>query len=148
MTDEHDPFAGLGNGRMPVREPQRGWRSENGRTGFWVSAGIGALVICAAWLQYGLAGLEEMTDMEEPSGSPSRILMLFGTVPLTVVHGLVVVVLVSMGARFHTRRAVGVALAISAVAVASAVGVVLGQLLFAGCLFAMSAQQTCPAFVP
>lgn len=148
MTVQDDPFAGLGDGGPRVREPARGWRSENGRAGFWIVAGIGVLVLCAAWFQYGLAGLDEMTDMDPPSGPETTTLRLLGVIPVIFVHALLLLVLISIGARFHTRRGVGVLLAVSAVAIASAVGIVLNQLLTGGCLFAMSAYQMCPAYVP
>jgi hypothetical protein len=148
MTVDDDPFAALGDGGPRVREPARGWRSENGRAGFWIVAGIGVLVLCAAWFMYGLAGLNEMTDMEPPSGPVTTTLLYLGVIPIVFVHALLLLVLILIGAMSHTRRAIGVLLAVSAVAVASIVGIVLNQLLTEGCLFAMSAYQMCPAYVP
>jgi hypothetical protein len=148
MTEHDDPFAGLGDGGPRIREPARGWHSQTGRTAFWVVAGIGVLVLCAAWFQYGLAGLDEMTDMKAPSGSDAITLLLLGAVPVTITHAVLALVLISIGARFHTRQIVGVLLAICAIAIASVAGIVLNQLLTEGCLFAMSASQVCPAFVP
>lgn len=148
MAVSDDPFVGLGDGGPRVRGPVGGWRSAGGRVAFWVVAAIGVPVLGAAWFWYGLAGLNEMTDMEPPSGPPASTMMLFGVVPVAVIHALLLFVLISIGVTFHTRRGIGILLAVSVVALASGAGIAVNQLLTAGCLFAMSAQQMCPAYVP
>ena len=143
-----DPFEGLGDGGPRMREPIRGWLSEVGRTAFWTVASLGVLVLCAAWFMYGLAGLDEMTDSYSAVARESSTLLLLGVIPVIVVHALLLIVLVSIGVRYHRPRSGGVLLALCSVAIASGVGIAVNELLTAGCLFAMSAQQTCPAFVP
>jgi hypothetical protein len=149
MTVPDDPFAGLGSGGPRVREPARGWRSENGRAAFWVvAAPLGIPLLCVAWFWYALAGLNEMTDMEPPSGPPPSTLLAFGGGPVITIHALLLLVLISIGATYHSRKGIGVLLAVSAVALASGVGIVVNQLLTEGCLFAMSVDQLCPPYVP
>ena len=78
----------------------------------------------------------------------SSTLMLLGVIPVIVVHALLLLVLVSIGVRYYRRRRIGVLLALGSVAFASGVAIAVNELLTAGCLFAMSAQQMCPAYVP
>jgi hypothetical protein len=75
-------------------------------------------------------------------------LLYFGVIPTIFIHALLLLVLISIGARSHSRPGVGVLLAVLAVALASGVGIVVNELLAGGCLFAMSAYQTCPPYVP
>ena len=146
MTVSDDPSGG-----PRVRGPISGWRSQGGRAAFWVvAAAIGVPVLCVAWFWYGFAFLEEMTDSDPGPGSSSGIGlgMLLGGIPVIVVHALLLLVLVLIGATYHSRRWVGILLAVCAVALGSGIGIALSQLLWGGCLFAMSAEQTCPAYVP
>ena len=151
MTVSDDPFVGLGGGGPRVRQPIRGWRSENGRAAFWVVAAIGVPVLCVAWFWYGLAYQEEMTDNDPGPGSSTTGIglgMSLGGIPVIFVHGLLLLILALIGATYHTRRLTGILLAVFAVALGSGVGIAVNQLLWAGCLFAMSAEQACPAYLP
>ena len=137
-----------GDGSPRASEPVRGWRSEKAGVGFWVLAVIGVPVLCFAWFWYGLAGLEEMTDMESPSGAQTSTLVSLGAIPVIFIHGVLLLLLIWIGVTFHRRMGVGVLLAFGAVALASGVGIAVNQALTAGCLFAMSAEQMCPVYVP
>lgn len=125
-----------------------GWRSAGGRAAFWSVAIAGVLVLCAAWAWYGLAYSEEMTDSAGGPTTGAGIGMSLGTVPVIAVHGLLLLVLALIGAMSHVRPWVGLLLAVFVVAVESGVGIAVNQVLWAGCLFAMSADQLCPAYIP
>ncbi len=118
---------------------------------FWVLASFGLLALCAAWFWYGLAFSEEMTEQGKSlaaGSSGAGTGLLLGVPPLVFVHLAVLIPLLVIGAKYHSRPDRGVVLALIVVAVAGAVGIVLGQVLWGGCLFAMSAGSVCPSFVP
>jgi len=145
MSDTDDPFAGLGgDGSAPAPEPSTGWRSDRARAAFWVVAGSGALVFCLAWFWYGLAFNEEMTEQCKSlaaGSSESGLGLLLGGVPLVFVHIVFLVSLLSVGTKYHAQRARGAVLALVAIAVASAIGIGVNELVWTGDLFAMSAEH-------
>ena len=152
MSPSDDSLARLDAGGQggAVREPGRGWRSVGGRAAFWTVAGIGPLVLCVAWFLYGFAYFEEMTEAGKAvaAGSSSAGTgMLLGGIPLIVAHGLLLLTLLLIGASNHWRRTVAVLQALIAVAVASAVGIAVNQLLWEGRLFTMYAGAP-EVFVP
>ena len=143
MTETDDPFAGLGDGRARVREPIRGWRSPEGRSAFWSVAVIGTVILCVAWFWYGLAFHEEWSDQGKAVSAGTTMAgfgFWGGGVPLVFAHLLLLTPLLLIGAKSHSRRAAGIAQALAAVAVASAVGIAVNQWLFAGMLFTMYAD--------
>ena len=148
MTDPRDPAVRVGG--TPSGSVPR-WRSESGRAGFWIVAALCVPVLCVAWFWYGLAYQNEMTDMDPPPGSRTAgvsLGMSIGTIPVLFVHGLLLLTLALIGGMSHARRWYGILLAVFWVGLGSAIGIVVNQLLWAGCLFAMSADQLCPAYVP
>lgn len=145
MSDHDDPFAGLdGAGSGPVREPRIGWRSDAARAAFWIVAGGGAVLLCAGWFWYGFAFFEEMTEHCKSlaaGSSETGFGLVVGGIPVALVHILVLVSLLLIGANYHSRRTVGLVLALVAVTVASALGIAANQLLWTGQLFTMSAAH-------
>lgn len=129
------------NPSLPVNG---GWRSDKGRVAFWIVASIGVPVLCLGWFVYGLAFFEEMTEACKSIAadeSPTGIGFLLGGVPLVVAHLVVLVPLLLIGARSHSQRAVGIALAVAAVVVASGLGIAVNELVWTGDLFTMTGNH-------
>ena len=145
MTQSGDPFAGLGagGGSARVRQPPRGWRSYGGRDAFWLVAGFGAVLLCVAWVWYGMAFHEEMTEQGKALSAGTTMAgfgFAFGGIPLIIAHLLVLVPLLAIGLKYHSRRAVGIVQPLAAVGIASVLGITVAQLLWAGMLFTMYAD--------
>lgn len=153
MSDPDDPFAGLdGDGSGPAYSRSYGWRSDGARDAFWLLAGTAAFVLCLAWLWYGLAFNEEMTEQCKSlaaGDSESGTGLLFGVPPLVLAHAVFLVSLLLVGRRNHERPSTGALLGLVALVAASALGVALNELLWAGELFTMSAAHAqCHAIDP
>lgn len=73
--------------------------------------------------------------------SESGLGLLFGGVPLVVVHTILMIVLLAVALRNHRQRFVGALLAVAVVVIASGVGIAVNELIWAGQLFSMSASQ-------
>lgn len=145
MSPLGDPFDRLiGDGSAPVDEPNVGWHSAGGRAAFWIVAGAGALVLCLAWFWYGLSFFEEMTEQCKSlaaGSSESGLGLLFGAPPLVLVYLLLLVSLLLIGTKYHSRPRRGALLALVVIAAASALGIAVNELLWTGDLFAMSAER-------
>ena len=140
MNPSIDPSAG--SVTLPVVAPKSGWRSVRGIAAFWIVASIGVPILCVGWFVYGFAFFEEMTEACKSiaAGSdPTGIGLVLGVIPLIVAHALVLLPLLLIGAIGHSRRVVGIALAVVAVVAASAVGIAVSELIWTGELFSMSA---------
>ena len=152
MTSQGDPLVGLGahGGAARVREPGRGWRSDGAAAAFWAVVGLVPLLLSVAWVWYGFAFHEEMTEQGKAAASGDTMAgsgLAYGGMPLIIAHLLVLVPLLVLGAKYHPRRAVGIAIALIAPAAASVLGIAVAQWLWRGLLFTMYADAT-GHFVP
>lgn len=153
MTAQDDPFAGLdGDGSGPAYKRSYGWRSDEERDAFWLVAGAAAFVLCLAWFWYGLSFNEEMTEQCKSlaaGDSEAGNGLLFGLPPLVLAHAVFLVSLLLVGRRNHERPRTGALLGLVALVAASALGIALNELLWAGELFTMSAANAqCHAINP
>lgn len=111
---------------------------------FWLVAALGTVVLCLAWVWYGLAFSEEMSEQCKALAADNTMQgtgLLFGGVPLVLAHLLVLIPLLAIGSRTHSTRARGIMRAIVATAVASGIGIAVSELLWSGSLFTMSAAH-------
>jgi len=144
MNLSGDASAGAGAVNRSALAPSGGWHSGGGQLAFWLIASIGTIVLCVAWFWYGLSFFEEMTEQGKAVAASSSMAgfgLLVGGIPLVIAHVLVLVRLLVIGAKYHSRRAVGIVFALLAVSVASALGIAVNELLWTGDLFAMSAAH-------
>lgn len=152
MNPSADPSAALGgNDSARVREPSGAWHSAGGLAAFWSVAAIGPFVLCVAWVWYGFAFFEEMTEQGKAvaaSNTMAGLGLMVGGIPLIVAHLIVLWPLLVLGANYYSRRGVGILLAVVAVAVASAAGIAVGELVWTGNLFAMSAAHADTFVIP
>lgn len=117
---------------------------------FWVLSVLGVVVAVVAWVWFGMAFLEEMTEQPKAVAAGTSMAGFgfeFGTVPLLVAHavGIVALGLTVFPRQPRTGRAWGYALA--SVAIASLIGMIAAQVLFGGRLFLMGAGAA-DVFVP
>lgn len=151
MSHSNDPFAEPGgNGATRIGTPEAGWASEGGRAAFWIVASGAPLVLCVAWFWYGLSYFDEMTD-NRPAGMESTSVdtgVLLGVPPLVLSYLVALFSLLLIGFKYHVQTVRVVVLSLAVVVVASVIGIAVNQLLWAGCLFAMSATSVCPASGP
>ena len=153
MNLSDDPFAGLGgDGNERVREPVVGWSSDGSRLAFWLIGAAGTVVLCVAWFWYGLVFLDEMTEQCKAVAAGSSSVgtgLLLGVPPLVVAYLVILIPLLLVGAKYHSRRSRGLLLALLTVAVASAISIGVNELLWTGNLFAMSAAHAgCSEIAP
>lgn len=116
------------------------WPRRGATVGFWVAAVSGIVVMVVAWVWFGLSFSEEMTEQckaVSASTSMAGTGILFGLVPLVVVHLAGAAVLGPLGSVARADRRSGWVYAVCAVAVASLIGMIAAQLLFEGRLFSM-----------
>jgi hypothetical protein len=143
MSLSDDPFARLGgNGSAHIPKERRGRASTEGQTGFWSVATIGAVVLCLAWFWYGLSFFDEMTEQCKAVAASSSMAgtgLLLGGGPLVFAHLVVLLPLLLIGIKYRSPRRMGILVAVAAVLVASALGIVVNELLWTGDLFTMSA---------
>lgn len=117
-------------------EPQPPSESAGARIAFWVIAGFGVVASAIAWAWYGLAQEEAQSEQGKAVAagtSMAGFAEVAGGLPLILAHLLGLGMLLIFGWRGYRRR--GVTLAIAAVGVASLIGVLFAQLLWAGELF-------------
>lgn len=111
-------------------------QSKGARVAFWVTAGLGVVASAIAWAWYGLAQEEAQSEQGKAVAagtSMAGFAEVVGGLPLILAHLLGLGMLLIFGWRGYRRR--GVTLAIAAVGVASLIGVLFAQLLWAGELF-------------
>jgi hypothetical protein len=88
---------------------------------------------------------EEMTEQCKSvaaGSSEAGFGLVVGEIPLVIVHVLILVPMLVIGAMYHSNRAGGVVLAVVVVLVASGFGIAVNELLWEGELFAMSAAHS------
>ena len=131
----------------PASTPPRTLRS---KTGFLVFGLLGLPVMAAAWVWYGMAFDEEMTEQSKALSAGTTMEgfgAAVGVPPLVIAHVLGLVILAVLGAGFARPKAKALLLAAGAVAAASVLGIIVGQVLWSGDLFGMSANMQ-PEYVP
>lgn|SRR5690349_24490035 len=128
--------------------PTESISDQKARTGFWVVASLGMVAATIAWTWYGGAQFEAQS--EQPKALSAGTTMagfaeLFGGAPLVLAHLLGLVLLLLFGWWGYGKR--GIAMALVALIVASLIGIVVAQFLFAGDLFELGINND-PGFVP
>lgn len=110
--------------------------SRDARTGFWVIAALGIPAAATAWSWYGFAQFEAQTEQGKALAADTTMAgfaEIFGVIPLVLAHVLGMAVLLVLGWKGFGVRGIG--FAFIAVLVASGMGVLCAQLLWAGELF-------------
>jgi hypothetical protein len=110
---------------------------------------VGVIVMIIAWIWFGLAFEEEMTEQPKALAAGTTEAgwgAVVGGVPLVVAHVVGLVLLAIVAVRGRATRWTGFVYAIVAVAFASGVGIVVAQVLWAGQLFMMGVGA--PGLVP
>lgn len=110
--------------------------SQGSRVAFWVVASLGVLASVVSWSWYGMAQEEAQSEQSKAVSagtSMAGFAELVGGVPLVIAHLVGLGLLLVFGWGGFRRR--GVVLAMCAVAVASVIGMICAQLLWAGELF-------------
>src|SRR6478735_1764861 len=105
-------------------------------TAFWVVALLGIPAAAVVWSWYGFAQLEAQTEQGKALAAGTTMAgfgEVLGGVPLLLAHLVGLIALPLLGWLAYRGR--GIALAVLAVCVASAIGVGIAQALFAGELF-------------
>jgi Sec-independent protein secretion pathway component TatC len=103
---------------------------------FWVVASLGVVASAIAWVWYGMAQEEAQSEQSKAVSagtSMAGFAELVGGVPLVLAHLVGLGVLLILGWRSYRKH--GIILAVVAVAIASAIGILCAQLLWAGDLF-------------
>ena len=111
---------------------------------FWAWAGAGVLAMIVAWFWFGLSIAEEASEQgkaEAAGTTMAGFAASVGGVLLALAHVIGLVVLSVTG--WRAWRGKGLVYAVLAVAAASLVGLIVGQVLYGGNLF-----NTAPVFVP
>ena len=117
--------------------------SRSARIGFWTVAALGPLGATVAWVWYGFAQFEAQTEQCKALAAGTTeagFAELFGGIPLILLHLVGLIALVALGWRSYRRR--GLAYAAVAFVIASAVGIGIAQLLWAGDLFQLGINNT------
>jgi hypothetical protein len=110
--------------------------SQGGRTAFWVVAALGPLAAAIAWTWYGFAQFEAQTEQGKAVSAGTTMAgfaEVFGGIPLVLAHIIGLAVLMPLG--WFAYRGRGVVGAVAAVVIASIIGIVIAQVLWAGELF-------------
>lgn len=110
--------------------------SRGSRLAFWIVASLGVVASAISWIWYGMAQEEAQSEQSKAVSagtSMAGFAELLGGIPLVLAHLLGLGLLLIFGWGGYRKR--GVILAISAVAVASVIGILCAQLLWAGQLF-------------
>lgn len=110
--------------------------SRGSRVAFWVVASLGVVASAVSWVWYGMAQEEAQSEQGKAVSagtSMAGFAELVGGIPLVLAHLVGLGLLLIFGWGGYRKR--GVVLAIAAVAVASIIGILCAQLLWAGELF-------------
>ncbi|MGV8912425.1 MAG: hypothetical protein ACOH14_07395 [Rhodoglobus sp.] len=145
MSRSDGSYSGTHVVKQSALAPSGGWRSGAGQLSFWLITSVGTIVLCVAWAWYGLSFFEEMTEQCKSvaaGSSEAGFGLVVGGIPLVIVHVLIFVPMLVIGAKSYSKRADGVVLAVVVVVAASGFGIVVSELLWAGKLFTMSAAQS------
>jgi hypothetical protein len=145
MNPSGDTSFGVGAVKQSALAPSGGWRSGAGQLAFWLIASVGTIVLCVAWLWYGMSFFEEMTEQCKAAAANNSMAgfgLVVGGIPLVIVHVLMLLPMLVIGAKYRSKRAGGVVLAVVVVLVASGFGIAVNELLWEGELFAMSAAHS------
>jgi hypothetical protein len=122
---------------MSVRqEPTKAQPSHDAKIQFWVVAVLGIPAAVVAWTWYGFSFSEAQTEQGKALAAGSTMAgfaEVVGGIPLILAHTFGLVALLMLG--WKGFRWPGVAVAIVAVLISSAIGIGVGQLLFKGQLF-------------
>ncbi|MFD1339368.1 hypothetical protein [Microbacterium lemovicicum] len=108
-----------------------GWR-----VGFWVVAALGIPAAAVAWAWYGLAQFEAQTEQGKAVSAGTTMAgfaEMVGGVPLVLAHLLGLIGLIVLGYKGYGNS--GIVFSVTAVLIASGVGIGVAQLLWAGELF-------------
>jgi ABC-type uncharacterized transport system permease subunit len=110
---------------------------------------IGVLVMIVAWLWFGAAYEEEMSEQPKALGAGTTMAgtgALFGGVPLALAHAAGLVTLAAIAVSGRAKRWTGFVYAVLAVTLASSIGILVAQLFWSGQLFLMGVGA--PGLVP
>lgn len=113
-------------------DPQALPESKGARVAFWVTAGLGAVASPIAWAWYGLAQEEAQSEQGKAVAAGTSMAgsaEVVGGLPRVLAHLIGLGVLLIFGWGGYRRR--GMVLAIAVVGVASLIGVLFAQLLWA-----------------
>lgn len=116
--------------------------SPGARIGFWVLAGVGAIIMAVAWTWYGSSHLEAESEQGKALAvgkTMEGFAEVVGGIPLAVSHLLGLIILLILG--WLGWRSKGLVFGIVAVVVASFIGIAVAQILFSGELFEVGLQR-------
>ena len=136
MKDLGRAGAAVGSRRGGQRVNADQSAAQGGRTAFWTVAALGPLAAAVAWTWYGFAQYEAQSEQGKALSADTTMAgfaEVIGGVPLVLAHIIGLAVLMPLG--WFAYRGRGLAAAVAAVVIASIVGIVIGQVLFAGELF-------------
>lgn len=123
---------------FPVATASVPTHSRTARLVFWIAAALAIPVLTVAWVWYGMAQSEAQEDQGKALAAGTTMAgfaELVGGVPLAAAHVIVFGVLLGFGWFGFRRPGRGVLAAVLVVVVASAAGIAIAQVLFAGQLF-------------
>lgn len=122
-----------------------GWKRTAYLAVFWVLAVVGLLVMTGAWLLMPLASLEELTEQGKAVAAGTTMAgttLLYGVLPLVLVHLIGLLLLCSIGVTGRYDRRSGLLMGMAAVAAASILGLTVTLIITGGQLIAT------PSYVP
>ncbi|MBW9119065.1 hypothetical protein JNB63_03070 [Microbacterium trichothecenolyticum] len=109
---------------------------QGARRTFWTVAALGPLAAAVAWTRYGFAQYEAQGEQGKALSAGTTMAgfaEVIGGIPLVLAHIIGLAVLMPLG--WFAYRGRGLAAAVAAVVVASIIGIVIAEVLFAGELF-------------
>lgn len=118
-----------------------GWRDRASRSQFWIFAAIGVPATFVGWLILMLASYEEMTEQGKAVAAGTTMegtTVMFGVIPLVIIHLIGFMTLCSLGALGRLHRGGGALLGAAAVVGASLVSLCIVLILGDGQLLASS----------
>ena len=122
-------------------------RTQGARTAFWAVASFGVIASAVVWVWYGFAQFEAQTEQPKALSADTTMAGFaetIGGVPLVLAHVLGLAWLSVLGWQGYGKR--GVVWAIVAVSAASAIGILVAQVVWAGDLFQLGIDNN--TYVP